>query len=45
MKKKTLKSGAAYDTPRVEIVDLVAETSLMLSGSGVEEGVYEEDEW
>ena len=44
MKKVTLKQ-ATYEEPRFEIVHLVAETSLMLSGSGIEEGEYEEDEW
>ena len=44
MKRLTLKQ-ATYEEPRFEIVHLVAETSLMLSGSGIEEGEYEEDEW
>ena len=47
MKKVTLKLGRAvsYESPCLEVLDLVAETSLMLSGSGIEEGEYEEDEW
>ena len=46
MKKKTLKQGGAeYITPSLETIWLTAETSLMLSGSGLEEGEYEEDEW
>ena len=45
MKKETLKQ-ALYEQPSVEMVDLVAETSLMVTSSGIEEGEYEEEnEW
>ena len=44
MKKETLKQ-VSYEAPLCETVYLVAETSLMLSGSGIEGGEYEEDEW
>ena len=45
MKKETLKQ-ALYEQPNVEMVDLVAETSLMVTSSGIEEGEYEEEnEW
>ena len=45
MKKVTLKQ-ALYEQPSVEMVDLVAETSLMVTSSGIEEGEYEEEnEW
>ena len=45
MKKETLKQ-ASYEQPCVEMVDLVAETSLMVTSSGIEEGEYEEEnEW
>jgi hypothetical protein len=45
MKKETLKQ-ASYEQPCFEMVDLVAETSLMVTSSGIEEGEYEEEnEW
>ena len=45
MKKETLKQ-VVYEQPSVETVDLVAETSLMVTSSGIEEGEYEEEnEW
>ena len=44
MKKITLKQ-AEYKQPLCEIVDLTAETSYMLTSSGIESGDYEEDEW
>lgn len=44
MKKVTLNQ-AEYKQPICEFVDLTAETSYMLTSSGVEEGEYEEDEW
>jgi len=43
MNTKQLKM-AAYEQPRIEMVYLVAETSLMLTTSGIEEGTYEEEE-
>lgn len=45
MKAETLKC-AAYKQPDCEVLDLIAETSLMLAGSQIEEGEYEvEDIW
>lgn len=44
MKKVTLKQ-ADYKQPLCEMVDLTAETSYMLTSSGIENGEYEEDEW
>ena len=44
MKKVTLNQ-VEYKQPFCQIVDLTAETSYMLTSSGVEEGEYEEDEW
>ena len=44
MKKVTLNQ-AEYKQPICEFVDLTAETSYMLTSSGVEEGEHEEDEW
>lgn len=44
MKKVTLNQ-AEYKQPVCQMVDLTAETSYMLTSSGVEEGEYEEDEW
>lgn len=45
MKKKTFETGC-YEQPCCEVLTLTAETSFMLTTSGIEEGIYyEEDAW
>lgn len=42
--KQIFFETAAYEQPQCEMIDLIPETSMMLTSSSVEEGEYEEEE-
>ena len=45
--KKDIKPMLSYETPQLEMINLDAESSLMITSSGIfEEGIWdEEEEW